>query len=67
MIEGETTQDDDESKVEPSEEEKGEMNKSPHDNYVNYDIAQTVLESTARRKSPSPAAGTYAYVNNLHR
>ena len=66
LIEGETTQDDDESKVEPSEEEKGEMNKSPHDNYVNYDIAQTVLESTARRKSPSPAAGTYAYVNNLH-
>ena len=67
LIEGETTQDDDESKVEPSEEAKGEMNKSPHDNYVNYDIAQTVLESTAQRKSPSPAAGTYAHVNNLHR
>ena len=53
LIEGETTQDDD--GVEPSEEVKDE--KSPHDNYVNYDIAQTVLESTARRKSPSPAAG----------
>ena len=65
LIEGETTQDDDE--VEPSEEAKEEMNKSPHDNYVNYDIAQTVLESTARRKSPSPAAGEYTYVNDHHR
>ena len=65
LIEGETTQDDDE--VEPSEEAKEEMNKSPHDNYVNYDIAQTVLESTARRKSPSPAAGEHTYVNDLHR
>ena len=63
LIEGETTQDDD--GVEPSEEVKDE--KSPHDNYVNYDIAQTVLESTARRKSPSPAAGEYYYVNDLHR
>lgn len=63
LIEGETTQDDD--GVEPSEEVKDE--KSPHDNYVNYDIAQTVLESTARRKSPSPAAGKYTYVNDLHR
>ena len=63
LIEGETTQDDD--GVEPSEEVKDE--KSPHDNYVNYDIAQTVLESTARRKSPSPAAGEYTYVNDLHR
>lgn len=65
LIEGETTQDDDE--VEPSEEAKEEMNKSPHDNYVNYDIAQTVLESTARRKSPSPAAGECTYVNDHHR
>ena len=63
LIEGETTQGDD--GVEPSEEVKDE--KSPHDNYVNYDIAQTVLESTARRKSPSPAAGEYTYVNDLHR
>ena len=63
LIEGETTQDDD--GVEPLEEVKDE--KSPHDNYVNYDIAQTVLESTARRKSPSPAAGEYTYVNDLHR
>ena len=63
LIEGETTQGDD--GVEPLEEVKDE--KSPHDNYVNYDIAQTVLESTARRKSPSPAAGEYTYVNDLHR
>ena len=36
---------------------EGELDKSPYDNYVNYDIAQTVLESAAMRESQSPAAG----------
>lgn len=40
-------------------EQEGEQGKSPYDNYVNYDIAQTVLESTAVRESQSPPAGEW--------
>lgn len=40
-------------------EQEGEQDKSPYDNYVNYDIAQTVLESTAVRESQSPPAGEW--------
>ena len=39
---------------EGEEEEEGDGKSSPHVDYVNYDIAQNVLESTARSGSISP-------------
>lgn len=48
-----------EGKEHPPAKGEGEEHKSPHDNYINYDIAQTVLESTARSKSLSPTPGMW--------
>ena len=35
----------------------GEQDKPPHDNYVNFDIAQTVLEANARKEAQAAERG----------
>lgn len=41
----------------PSSEDQAEEEDKPHDNYVNFDIAQTVLEANARKESQAAARG----------
>jgi hypothetical protein len=42
----------------PSSEDQAEdEDKPPHDNYVNFDIAQTVLEANARKEAQAAARG----------
>ena len=40
-----------------SEDQAEEEDKPPHDNYVNFDIAQTVLEANARKEAQAAARG----------
>ena len=52
---------------EQTEEKPAEEHKSPdpHDNYVNYDIAQVVLESRPKNTSPEGGCGQMGVAMNV--
>ena len=46
------------AEISPTSETETDQDKAPHDNYVNFDIAQTVLEANARKEAQARGKDT---------